>query len=279
MATTDIYHVSGGLAGRNAVAFINADHNDYVQVNAHAIARVAANDTVGTYSAWINLADITGTYCIIGAGDDNVVEFLELNVEAGLLTARCTDATVAQFVTQADAIHFKPHRWYHVAMVQRADGHGVYLYVDGAVIAATNDTATDVDEWYNNLDGIDTCRIGAANKAGDASVTNDLKGAISDVKYWDKALTDAEILNDYQNTALSDDGTYLQAHWDFVEDYVDAGLGADNGTAVGDVTLINNYSEFTSRLRQDPAAAIVVADTLVTFADNGVGHAVIVKAA
>ena len=278
MATTDIYHVSGGLNGRNAIAYANADHNDYLQVNAHAVARVAANDTVGTYSAWINLADITGTYTILGAGDDNVVEFLELNVEAGLLTARCTDATVAQFVTQDDAIHFKPHIWYHVAMVQRADGHGVYLYVNGEEIAATNDTATDVDEWYNNLDGIDTFRIGAANKDGASGVTNDFRGAISEVKYWNKALTDDEVVNDYQNTALSDDGTYLQLYLDMVDDYIDQGLGADNGTAVGDIVLNNNYSEFTSRLRNSTGVP-VVADKVLCFADNGVGHAVVIQAA
>ncbi len=278
MATTDIYHVSGGLKGRHSVAFIAADHDDYIQVNAHAAARVAANDTVGTYSAWINIPDITGTYCIFCAGDDNVVEFLELNVEAGLLTARCTDATVAQFVTQADAIHFKPHQWYHVAVVQRADGYGPRLYVNGSQIAATNDTATDVDEWYNNCDGIDTFRIGAANKAGDASVTNDFRGAISDVKYWNKALTDSEVDNDYQNIALSDDSTYLQLHLDMDEDYVDSGLGADNGTAVGDVTLINNYSEFSSRLRHSTGVP-VVADKLVCFADDGTGHAIVIQAA
>lgn len=278
MATTDIYHISGGLSGRRAVAFIAADHDDYIQVDAHAVARTAANDTTGTYSAWVNIPNLTGTFCILCAGDNNAVEFIEFSIEAGLLTARCTDATVAQFVTQADAINFKPHRWYHVACVQKADGHGVYLYVNGSVIAATNDTTTDVNEWFNNCDGLDTFRIGAANKAGDASVTDDFYGAISDVKYWSKALTSAEVLNDYQGTALSDNSTYLQLHLDMDDDYIDAGLGADNGTAVGDVTLINNYSEFSSRLRHSTGVP-VVADSLICFADNGVGHGVVIQAA
>jgi hypothetical protein len=279
MATTDIYHISGGLKGRHAVAFLGGNVDDYLQVDAHAVARVAANDTVGTYSAWINVPDITGTYCILCGGDKNVVEFLELNIEAGLLTARCTDATTEQFVTQADAVSFVPHRWHHVAVVQAADGYGVRLYVDGVEIARTNDTATDVNEWYNNLDGIDSFRIGAANKAGDDSVTNEFKGGISNVKYWNKALTAEEVLNDSQNTALSDDATYLQLHLDMNEDYVDSGLGADNGTAVGGILLTNNYSEFTSRLRNSPAAAAVVADKLLCFAEEGTGHAVLIKAA
>lgn len=275
MATTDIYHVTGGLKGRHAVAFLSTDHNDYVQVNAHAVARTAADDTVGTYSAWVNIADITSTFCILCAGDNDAVEFIELNIEAGLLTARCTDATVAQFVTQADAIGFKPHRWYHVAMVQRADGSGVHLYIDGSEIAVTHDTSTDLDEWYNNLDGLDTFRIGAANKAGDASVTNDFNGGISDVKYWSTNLTDAQINNDFLGESNT---TNLQLHLDMVEDLIDAGSGADDGTMVGDALLTNNYCEFTSRLRNTTGVP-VVADSVICFADEGTGHAVVIQAA
>ncbi len=121
MTAGDTYHVSGGLKGRFAFSWPAVVSDDYVQVDAAAVARVAANDTVGSWTAWINMANITGTFTIIGAGDDTAVEFLELNVEAGLLTARCTDATVVQFITQADAVHFEPHRWYHVAMVQAAN--------------------------------------------------------------------------------------------------------------------------------------------------------------
>jgi hypothetical protein len=276
MATTDIYHIKGGLNGRFATAFLGGNVDDYIQVDAHAVARVAANDTVGTYTAWINIPDITGTYTIVGAGDKNVVEFLELNIEAGLLTARVTDATTAQFVTQADAIGLKPHRWYHVAIVQRADGHGVDLYIDGSIIAVTNDTATDVDSWYNELDGIDSFRIGAANKAGDDSVTQEFKGGISDVKYWNVALSHTEVDQDFQNEAVQ--AASLQLHLDMEEDLIDSGAGADNGTAVGDIILTNNYSEFTSRLRNSTGTP-VVADTLKCFADDGTGHAVVIQAA
>jgi len=277
MATTDIYHITGGLKGRHAVMFIDGDTDDYVQVNAHAVARVAANDAVGTYTAWVNIINITDTFCVLCAGDADVVEFLELNIEAGLLTARCTDGTTAQFVTQADAVSFKPHRWYHVAMVQSADGKGVKLFVDGELIASTNDTTTDVDEWYNNLDGIDTFRIGAANKAGDDSVTNELTGGISDVKYWSTDLTDAEVNQDYLGVAVQ--ATSLQMHLDFDEDLIDAGLGADDGTIVGAVIQSNNYCEFTSRLRNSTGTP-VVADTVICFADgDNTGHAVVIQAA
>jgi len=276
MATTDIYHITGGLKGRHAVMFLDGDSDDYVQVDAHAVARTAANDTVGTYSAWVNIINIADTFCVLCAGDKDVVEFIELNIEAGLLTARCTDATVAQFVTQADAVGFKPHQWYHVAMVQNANGQGVHLYIDGKKIATTNDTATDVDEWYNNLDGLDSFRIGAANKAGDDSVTNELTGGISWVKYWSTNLTATEVMNDYLGEAVQ--ASALQLSMDFVEDLVDAGLGADDGTIVGDVLQSNNYCEFTSRLRNSTGTP-VVADTLQCFASGETGHAVVIQAA
>jgi hypothetical protein len=276
MATTDIYHISGGLGGRRATGFIGGNSDDYIQVDAHAVARVAANDTVGTYTAWVNPGNIADTTTILGAGDKDVVEFLDIGIEAGLLTCRCTDGTVAQFVTQADQIDFKSHRWYHIAIVQRADGAGVYMYVNGELVDRTNDTTTDVDEWYNNLDGIDSFRIGAANKAGNDSVTNEFAGGVSDVKYWNVALTDAEVKNDYEGTAVQ--AASLQLHLDMDDDFVDAGLGADDGTAVGDITLTNNYSEFTSRLRFDTGVP-VVADSVICFADEGVGHAVVIQAA
>lgn len=282
MATTDIYHVSGSLHGRKAVAFIGGNVDDYLQVNAFAAARVAANDTTGTFSFWMmtpTLVTASGANTIIGCGDDNVVEFLEINQENATLTCRCTDATVVQFASVTGNV-IKPFEWMHVAVVQRANGAGVEFYVNGARVSSTNTTATDVDEWFNNLDGIDTARIGAANKAGDSSVTQEFQGALSDVKYWNTALTPEQVYNDYIGSNLNAtlNASNLQSHWDFDDDYVDNGLGADNGTAVGDITLVNNYCEFTCRLRHMTGVP-VVADSLVCFADQGVGHAVVIQAA
>lgn len=277
MAVTDIYHVVGSIfPARKAARFLGGNVDDYVQVNAFAAARVAANDTVGTFSAWINVPDITGTYTIIGCGDDNVVEFLEFNVEAGKLACRCTDATVAQFVSVTDNVVIKPHLWMHVAVVQDASLSGVKFYVNGVKVASTNSTTTDVAEWFNNLDGIDTARIGAANKAGDASVTQEFKGAISDLKYWSAALTAEQIDSDYKgNSVLS---SSLQSHWDFDDDYIDNGLGADNGTVVGDIVLNNAYSEFTSRLGFMTGTP-VVADVVAFAVNQSQGHAIVIQAA
>ena len=275
MTAGDVHYVSGRLEGRKSFAFPQAVSDDYIQVNAAAVALVAANNASGTWTAWINMPNITGTFTVIGAGDDSLVEFIELNVEAGLLTCRVTDGATPQFVTQADQIDFKPHRWYHVAVTQRAGGLGVDLFVNGKAIAKTNDTTTDLNSWFAETDAIDTMRIGAANKVGNASVTNDFLGAISDVKIWDVPLTAQEVLDDFQGITNT---TNLHNHWDMDDDLVDQGSGLDNGTDVGtDGILTNNYSEFTSRLKY--IEILPLAAELNIIADDGVGYGIYVDAA
>ncbi len=275
MTAGDVHYISGTLKGRKAFAFPQAVSDDYIQVDAAAVALVAANNATGTWTAWINMPNITGTFTIIGAGDDNLVEFIELNVEAGLLTMRATDGATVQFVTQADQIDFKAHRWYHVAVTQRAGGDGVELFVDGKLINRTNDTATDVNSWFEETDAIDTMRIGAANKVGNATVTNDFLGAISDVKIFDVPLTPAQVIDDWNGVTNT---TNLHNHWDMDDDLIDQGSGLDNGTDVGtDGILTNNYSEFTSRLKY--IEILPLAAELNITSDDGIGYAVYVDAA
>jgi hypothetical protein len=278
MATTDIYHVSGGLKGRHAAAFIGGDSNDVITSAGAGAAANTNNDLSGTFTAWINIPNITETACtIVAFNDTNADEFIDFAVKAGLLTCTISDAGVDQVTTQEDAVGLTPHVWHHVAVVQANGGTGPKFYIDGVLRAATNDVTTDVDEWVSTqLEGIDSLTIGML--ASNSTTTQEFKGAISDVKYWNKALTPAEILSDYNGAALSDDSTYLQNHWDMDEDYVDSGIGLDNGTATGDVTLINNYSEFTSRLRYS-CGVPVVADSVICFADDGTGHAIVIQAA
>lgn len=279
MATTDIYHVVGSLApARKAARFLGGDVDDYIQVNALAAARTAANDTSGSITAWINVPDITGTYTIMGFGDNDVVEFIDFQVVAGKLGCSCTDGTVAQFVSATDSVVLTPHQWYHVAVVQAADGLGPKFYVNGVKVASTNSVTTDVNEWFNNCDGIDTGRIGASNKAGDASVTNEFKGAISDIKYFSTALTAAKVLQDYESPETLYAVTAARTWLDMDDDYVDRGASALNGTVVGGIILCNNYSEFSSRLGFMTGTP-VVADVVALSVNDRQGHAVVIKAA
>lgn len=279
MATTDIYHVAGGLTpARHAARFIGGDSDDVINADGAGIAREIAQDANGTFTAWIMVPNTTETACTICAfGDTNAIEYIDFAVKTGLLTLTIFDATVAQVTTQEDAIGISPHTWTHVAVVQTAGGAGAKFYINGVLRAATNDVTTDVDEWINDqLAGIDNFTIGMLSM--NTTTTQEFKGYISDVKYWNKALTADEILSDYRGASLSDDSTYLQNHWDMKEDYKDNGLGADDGTVTGDIVLANAACEFSSRLSFGTGTP-VVADKVLLMADNGTGHAVVIQAA
>ena len=283
MATTDIFHISGGLNGRKAVKFLTGNTDDFIEVNAFAATRVAANDAVGAFTAWVMIADDTITGTIIGNGDDSIVEFLEILIESGLLTVRITDATTPQVVTQADGDALKRHRWYHIGVVQGNNGVGPVLYINGVKVDSTNDTSTDVDSWFAELDGIDKGLIGASNKTGNSAITNEFTGSISDVKYWNVALTAEQILKDFAElTPDNITGTAgdLKNHWDFDDDLIDNVAGENGTNTGGGAILVNNWSEFSSRLAYDTGTP-VTADTLNFAIDslNNVGHAIVIQAA
>jgi len=281
MATTDIYHICGGLRGRKAVAFIGGAVDDGVQIDELASDRVAANDTAGTITAWINVPDKTGTYAIIGFGDANAVDYIYLAYVAGEIQAKCArpGPNVAwDLITVGAGI--KPHNWHHISLVQNAVKPKIYI--DGVEFSLVRGTLTETDVteatyWFDTCAGIDGAHIGAADSiAGDAALTLEFKGAISNVKYWNAALTDAQVLNDSKDIPYT---TSLISHYAFNDDYKDSVTASNNdGTAVGDIILTNNYSEFTSRLRNMTGTPLV-ADSLVCFAENETGHAIVIQAA
>jgi len=281
MATTDQYTIQGALQPNfHAIKLLGGATDCAVQADAAAVAAKA--DATGTITALVMIPDLsTATGTILGFGDDNIVEFIQLSIEAGLLTLRSTDNTTAQFLTQADAIGFTAHKWHHVAAVQPADGAGPRLYIDGVRIAATNDTATDVDSWGSELGGLDKGFIGCANKAGDSSETEELAGYLSQVRYYNTAKTTAQIkaIYEYDMSGIgSNDTTSLRNHWKFDENLTDSGSGADNGTAVGGAILVNSANEFTSRLAFKVGVP-VVADTVKIAITDKMGFAYVIQAA
>lgn len=280
MAAGDIYQITGGLEGRRAVALLGGAVDDGVQIDSFMAARVAANDTAGTFTCWINPADITGTYAFLGGGDASAVEYFYFAVVAGEIQIKaalvgpdvCWDMITIGAAVQA-------HVWTHIAVVQ--DAVKPKIYVNGVEFSLIKGTLTETDVteptyWFDTFALIDGGHIGCADSiGGSAALTLEFAGGISDIKYWNAALTDAQVLDDSNNVPYT---TSLVAHWDMHDGYVDI-VGAENGTAVGDIILNNSYSEFTSRLRNDPAAAPVVADDVTFTAVNGTGYAIIVKAA
>jgi len=282
MATTDQFTIQGSLLpNRHSVRLLGGATDCSVQIDAAAVA-AGGTDANGTITAWVMIPDLaTTTGTILGFGDDNVVEFLQFSIEAGLLTMRSTDATVAQFVSQADAVGLKAHNWHHVAVTQPADGGGVRFFIDGEPIASTNDTTTDVDSWASELAGLDKGFIGVANKAGNSSETEELAGYVNSVRYYSVVKTAAEIkaIYDFERDGTgSDDTTSLRNHWPLEEDLLDDGTGADNGTAVGGAILVNSANEFTSRLTFKTGVPVVADITNIAMTKEK-GFAYVIQAA
>jgi hypothetical protein len=270
MAITDILHICGSLnPSRPAAICLGGDVDDYYQVDAAAVGQLTAVYTSGTWAAWIIPRDITQTGTIMAMGDKDVVEFIELNVEAGKLVARCTDATTAAWVLTTDAIQCPAHKWTHVALVH--DGQNPILYVNGVKVAQTMSTATAVTKFIADCAGLDSGRIGAANKAGNNSITQEFGGAIADLRLYGGttntgALTAAQIKDLVDGSSIIPT-TYLYNHWSFDGVLTDAGTGADPATAVGAMVLSCSACEFDSRFR---GAGLVTADyPVIAVDDNG----------
>lgn len=272
MAAGDILALNGSLTpARTCCKFIGTGDQAFV-VDLHASDRVTAGDTAGTYSAWINIPNITGNYGIVSCGDTAAIEFITLSVKTGKLNIECNDATDDQFEHITTAVVFEPHKWYHVAVVQDATLNAPKLYVDGVVKATTATLATDNAAWFGQCQLIDNGSIGAAEEAGAAQQIKECVGAISDVKYWNAALTAAQIYDDFAGVPNT---TNLTDYWKM------GGLTNEaNATNVGvkgaSILIVDNYSEFTSKVAH---SGVVVADEISISMNERLGSCIVVKAA
>ena len=283
MGTTDIQHIVGATTPSRAAIRLVAASDEAFLIDVFAAARVAANDTAGTFTAWVNIPDILGDYGVISCGDTAAVEYITLSVKAGKLRIQCYDATVQQYDHSSTNKVITPHKWHHIAVVQNADTGATRppkLYVDGVQVATTMADETDNGTWFADCDLIDDGSIGAAEEAGATAQTKEMIGAISDVKYWKVELTAAMILADYNGeppAAITGTSSDFTDHWKMI-DLVNEITVANNGVKGASIIYQNAYSEFTSRLFTVVTPA-VVADTIVFSVDDSIGHAIVIKAA
>jgi hypothetical protein len=263
MAAGDIVVVRENASSKKGNYFDGTD--DYVLHDAHAVARVAANDTVGTYTAWIYKNELTTNQSIISAGDNNNAnEFLKFAVTGdGKLRCLLKHGGATQWDVAQTTASITAKTWTHVAVVQ--NGTQPALYINGVNVVVTNSVFTDLTMWYDELTLTDKSAIGVLESNN--THTEDWKGAIGQVKYWNKALEDWEIKLDYEGTALTDDGTYLQLNVTMENDgTTDSGLGADNGTLTGHAYYGGEISNWSYKLNANSSGH--AAEFINTFRDN-----------
>ncbi len=270
MATTDLHFIAGELQPiHRGVRMLGGAVDDGVQVDAAAVA-LANVATVGTITAHIMIPDDTGSYAIIGFGDASAIEFITFSVVAGKLEINLTDATVKAYeVTSTDKV-ITPHKWHHVAVTH--DGSRPTLYVDAKPVAMTDTDDTDLTKWFKDTVLIDGAHIGAAEEGGGGLLTLEYKGYISDVRIWG-GTTSTSILTENEIRQVASGATVQTATniWSLDNVLTDAGSGADDGTAVGDI-IFSDANPFASRLTFLETVPLA-ADNVTIGTDNGVGYA------
>ena len=263
MATGDIQVYSAEHNPRPAV--VGDGTGDYVQIDAWGAAREAAGtaDTVGTFTAWVNIKSASDSYSILSAGDTNAIEYINFQIVNGKLNITLADGGAVAFDIEADSDDIPINTWTHIAIVQ--DGIQPKLYVNGALIAATNDVSIDITKWFANLNGIDNANIGILDQA--TSTTLDLDGAIGQVKHWNAALTAAQILDDFNAKApasITGTSADLISWWDWNGDLVDSVAGHD-GTAVNNLFQNIQFSDLTAYIKSQ---TWIVADAISMSVNN-----------
>lgn len=234
MAAGDVITIIEDNEARKGVAFDGTD--DYILVDAHAVERVAANDTTGTYTAWIYADNVTVDKTILSIGDNDSGDeyFYFILNSAGVLRANLRQGAAHQWRVDQTTANISARTWTHVALVQ--DGVQPKLYVNGLNVATTNSIATDLTMWYDELANCDKFAIGIQETAGTHVL--DFNGAIGTVKYWNRALSAEEVLKDANGETLSNgdypEATYLRLNITMENNgTTDSGAGADNGTLTG----------------------------------------------
>ena len=229
MAAGDVITIVEDNVARKGVVFDGTD--DYILVDAHAVERVAAKDTVGTYTAWIYADNVSGNKCFLSAGDnDSANEFFEAFLEDNKVNVKLYQGGATQWQHYTPIARVSARTWTHIAIVQ--DGTSPLTYVNGVLATTVFSTATDKTMWYDKLANCDKFAIGVLESNG--THIQDFNGAIGTVKYWNRALSAAEVLADYNGEALYDDATYLQLNVTMNDNgTTDSGAGADNGTLTG----------------------------------------------
>lgn len=270
MATGDIQTFSATIDPRQSIVMDGVD--DYVQVDDWATDRQTANDTVGTITAWVNPDVLGASYTIIAAGDVNADEFIDFSIVNGLLHIELSIAATTSFDIESDDIVVLPNVWTHVAVVQ--DGGQPILYVNGKKVNATNDVSNNLGHWFNDVTAIDAGNIGILD--ANTSLTQDMNGAIGEIRHWNAALTAQEILKDFDGSSQSSSINALQiSNWKWDRNLLDSWVGANNGTIVNNTFLDNNFTSISSFLR---SITTIVADDISFSVDGRVAHVVRVSA-
>ncbi len=280
MTAGDVEVIKGTINSYLAASFDGTD--DELQINAHAVARNTANDTVGTYSFWFMPDNITGTYGLIACGDaiGGAAETLLIQQAADDIRIYCRRQAGAGFDIITTNAALVTNEWVHVAVVQ--NGTRPIIYINGLAVAMTDTVGTVLAEWFATCTGLDEARIGCRTLSG--AEDQFLLGVMGPVKYWSTDLSSDSVareagINPTSNTsgeqAILD--AALEENWAWDGLLTSSGGDATTASIVGHAYLSGWSSQWSRAV--EIRGYTNVGDFMNTFRDGNEYVTIVVQGA
>lgn len=203
----------------NALHFNGGD--DKVTINDNANFNFSNGITI---EAWIKVDNLNTNHTIIRQNEavaGGKAFDLQINILGNFRFEVSTDGSNEEFFIANNPAIF-PDEWHHVAVTY--DGTTMRVYLDG--LNAGSHTVTGGGAIFNTTSNI---------IVGEALNVGDFKGAIDELRIWNKALTQQEV-REQKDVRLPDEMPNLIAYYNFNHGYPEG-----NNTAIPRITdAVNN---------------------------------------
>lgn len=177
--------------------------NDYVQLSNSALVANSANSTV---EAWVKFDSFEGAQ-VIYSEDISGGTIYQLYQNNGSLNFGIWRTDVSGNWTIVSApLDVELGEWVHVAGILDSTT-GMQLYIDGTLVASK------VENRRTNANSINSSQIGRVTNNGGREY---FQGQIDEVRVWNEARNEVEILNNYQRRVLAFEPN-LVGYWNFEE--------------------------------------------------------------
>ena len=169
-------------------------------IDCDSLTPLIENDTQGTIEVWCKVNDSTPlvnnfTFAIGHSTSDTHISLF--CTTTGVLRAVGRNNGTGLYNISSDNKVFQDNTYCSVAVVQ--DGILPKIYFNGELISQSTLNNNNTTIWVNNLTNKDTTRIGS-RKSSNQEILNPIEGNISNVKYYNRPLTQTEILQNFNAT-------------------------------------------------------------------------------
>lgn len=198
---------NGTLSATNPPSF-QTDHFDFVRgsitggsdqvVFGTSFHTALTSTSEGTITAWIKVDAVAGRCSIFGAGhtNDNNDWAVFRTTTSRTLHFSINNASTANGFYTNDTSEITTGSYIHVAMSVNSSGIGK-MYINGVSKPVTYQTGSST-QWFSDV-GTNVVTLGSFDRGTSGQFYDGFDGEISQVKFYDRVLTDQEISD--QHTA------------------------------------------------------------------------------